>query len=102
MDLEDISDDVEGEVEERESSCVSIICNQLRWDRSRDSQLLCCKVLISLLHSKALQQQWPKFAYKVLPTLVRLSKSDCSLKQRTVAAQLIHGLIRYKFDSWLL
>ncbi|XP_075247831.1 armadillo repeat-containing protein 8-like isoform X2 [Convolutriloba macropyga] len=73
-------------------SCVSIICDKLRWDRPRNSQLSICRLLILFLRVGALSESWPKFSFKVLPTLVRLSKSDCSLNQRTQAAELIYLL----------
>ena len=52
----------------------------------------CCRVLINFLNLGVLESSWPKFTHKVLPTLVRMCKSDCHPKHRIEAALLIYQL----------
>ncbi len=73
-------------------SCVSIICDNLRWDNSRRVQLLCCRILVTFLNLGILEASWPKFTFKVLPSLVRMCKPDSDTSHRIEAAELIYLL----------
>ena len=41
-------------------SCVSIICDNIRWDKPRKQQMQCCRVLINFLNLGVLHPSWPR------------------------------------------